>query len=272
MLLAALLFAIVQGITEFLPVSSSGHLRVTALLTGTPADGLFTVAVLHVVTATAAILYYRRAYWLAIRNVWKPGLPRGFALRYAAAQLATAAIALPLALGLAHTVVYRWWLSAWLIGAMMVVNAVVLVAAPRGNDFTDEEILPTLSWRAFLLVGLAQGISVVPGLSRSGLTVAAGLRLGLSRDSAVRISLLLAPPVMLAAAIVWSVQTWPEPLRWVASWQSAITLAGMVIATFAIAMGTLHWVVIWVRCGRLWWFAPWSAAAGVVTLIIAAVR
>ena len=146
MLLAALLFAIVQGITEFLPVSSSGHLRVTALLIGTPADGRFTVAVLHVVTATAAILYYRRAYWLAIRNVWKPGLPRGFALRYAAAQIATAGIALPLALGLAHTVVYRWWLSAWLIGAMMVVNAVVLVAAPRGNDFTDEEILPTLSY------------------------------------------------------------------------------------------------------------------------------
>ena len=119
-------------------------------------------------------------------------------------------------------------------------------------------------------MGLAQGVATLPGLSRSGLTVAAGLQAGLSRADAASLSFLLAPPVIVAAAIFWSAQTWPEPLRLFASWQTAAAMLGMMAITFLIALAALHWVVAWVRAGRLWWFAPWSALLGIATLAMAA--
>ena len=276
----ALLFAVVQGVTEFLPVSSSGHLVLLALILGGDGEPLFVVSALHVATALAAVIYYRRAYRQAVWGLWQPGPRRRFALRYLAAQASTAAIALPLVWALTQTPAEQWRLSAGLLGGMMLLNAVILLTAPRGaaaasgetlpHDTLPHDTLPQLTWRSAAWVGLAQGAATLPGLSRSGLTVAAGRHAGLSRGEAASLSFLLAPPVILATAVFWSAQVWPEPLALFASWQAAGPMLGMAVITFFIALAALHWVVSWVRAGRLWWFAPWSAVLGIATLATAA--
>lgn len=272
MLLTALLLAVAQGVAEFLPVSSSGHLALLTLLLGADGEPLFVITALHAATALAAVVYYRRAYWRALQGVYQAGPRRRFIRKYAGAQAAAALVGLLLTLLLLYTPLEQWRLSAWLLGGMMLLNAAALLLAPRRPDTVSDagHALPRLTWRSAAWVGLAQGVATIPGLSRSGLTVAAGLQAGLSRADAASLSFLLAPPVIVAAAIFWSAQTWPEPLRLFASGPAAGTMLAMMAITFLIALAALHWVVSWVRAGRLWWFAPWSALLGIATLAIAA--
>ena len=278
--LAALLFAVVQGATEFLPVSSSGHLLLLAILVGDGGEPFFTAAMLHSATALAAVIYYRRACGQMARGLWRAGPARRFLWRYALAQAATAAVALPLFFVLTRTPAAQWRLSLWAIGVAMLVNAVVLLLAPRGGDGGGNGSgggapaaghgLPGPRWRAALWVGLAQGIAVLPGLSRAGLTVAVGRRAGLDGAAAAGFSFLLAPPVILAAAALWTIQTWPEPKIGLADGQSAGVALAMGAVAFGIALGAIHWTASWARAGRLWWFAPWNAAVGIGALAAAA--
>ena len=280
--LTALLFAVVQGATEFLPVSSSGHLLLLAILVGAGGEPFFMAAMLHSATALAAVIYYRRACGQAARGLWRAGPARRFLWRYALAQAATAAVALPLFFILTRTPAAQWRLSLWAIGVAMLVNAVVLLLAPRGADGSGDgsaatsgapaagAVLPGPGWRAALWVGLAQGIAVLPGLSRAGLTVAVGRRAGLDGAAAAGFSFLLAPPVILAAAALWTIQTWPEPKSGLADGQSAGMALALGAVAFGIALGAIHWTASWARAGRLWWFAPWNAAVGIGALAVSA--
>ena len=112
---------------------------------------------------------------------------------------------------------------------------------------------------------------MLPGLSRAGLTVAVGRRAGLDGAAAAGFSFLLAPPVILAAALLWTIQTWPEPKSGLADGQSAGAALAMGAVAFGIALGAIHWTASWARAGRLWWFAPWNAALGAGALAVAAV-
>lgn len=271
MLLSALLFAVAQAITEFLPVSSSGHVALLAQLVNAPADRVFVATALHIATAVAAVVYYRRRYWQAIRELGTPRRRPGLALRYGLTQTITGVIALLFVLALNQPGLYEWWVSAWFVGIMMLVNAVVLAAAPAGRIAPDDGRMPDPSWRAALVVGAAQGIALAPGLSRSGFAIAAGLTAGLDRSAAVHFGMLLAPVVILASAVSQAVRIWPEPLLLFGSWQLVGIVAAMLVATFVIALGALRWVVAWTRAGRLRWFAPWSAAVGLGALVFAAV-
>ena len=272
MFLTALLFALVQGVTEFLPVSSSGHLFLLALVLGEERQTLLMISLLHVVTAAAAIAYYRGQYVQAVSGIRQGGEGRRFAWRYAGTQVVTMMMSAPLG-------VLLWLLSQteadylrydWVLGGMMLLNAVILLTAPRRDDEASEGTLPALTWRATAWVGVAQGIAALPGLSRSGLTVAAGLRAGLSPSHASSFCFLLAPPIMLAPALYHMVVAWPEVSAWVSSWQSAAATLVVILVTFLVALGSLRWTVSWVRAGRLWWFAPWSALAGIAALAAAA--
>ena len=271
MLLTALLFALAQAVTEFLPVSSSGHLALLSQLIDAPADRVFVATVLHIATAVAAIVYYRRRYWEAIKDLGTPRRRPGQVLRYGLTQIITGVIASLFALALNQPALYEWWVSAWFVGAMMLVNAAVLAVAPAGRRAPDDGRMPYPSWRAALMVGAAQGIALAPGLSRSGFAIVAGLAAGLDRGAAVHFAMLLAPVVILASAIGRATQVWPEPLLVFGSWQSALIMAAMLAATFVIALAALRWTVAWTLGGRLRWFAPWSAALGIAALVFAAI-
>ena len=263
-LVSGLLLALAQGATELLPVSSSGHLVLLGVLLGTDGDPFLVIGWLHLATGVAVVSYWRRLYWQALRGIWHPGPCRRFLVRYLAAQGATGVVGLPLLV-----VASEWGAAPGLVGAGMLVNAAILLLAPRrghsGGDDDDGQ-LPVLDWRTSVLVGLAQGAAALPGLSRSGLTMAAGLQAGQSAGDAARLSYLLAGPAMLGAA-VFAVGASGEGVS--VSGTSAAVALGMALAAFAVALGAVRWAMAWVSAGRLWWFAPWSGGLGSIVLALA---
>ena len=280
-LLPGLLLALAQGATELLPVSSSGHLVLLGILLDVESEPFFVISWLHLATGLAVVTYWRRLYGQALRGIWRQGPRRQFLMRYAAAQGATGAVGLPLLLVLSWAPASEWGASLWLVGAGMLVNAGALLWAPRrghqaggGDGDDDAEALPGLEWRAAVLVGLAQGLAALPGLSRSGLTMAAGLGAGLAPGDAARLSYLLAGPVMVGAALFWGIRAGSDAAALFADGASADATSAAVAlimgaVAFAVALGAVRWAVLWVGAGRLWWFAPWSGVLGIIVLALA---
>lgn len=209
-LVHALALALVQGFTEFLPISSSGHLILVPELLGWPDQGLgFDIAV-HLGTLVAVIAYFRRELRAMAAALRKPGTA-DFDL---AVKLVIATIPAGLA-GLAFANVVETTLrSAAVIAATTAGFGVVLWVADRFSRGTGDE--RGLDRRGALAIGVAQALALIPGTSRSGITMTAGLALGLSREAASRFSFLMAIPAIAMAAAWQSLQflSSPEPVPW----------------------------------------------------------
>lgn len=196
----ALILALVQGLTEFLPISSSAHLLFPSLLLGWPDQGLaFDVAV-HFGTLLAVVLYFRRDLWiLAVDGVHALSQRR---------HNAGSREILFLALATVPAVVVGFMLNDYMdslrtipvIASTTILFALLLGWADRKAATQGKEAVN--SWSAALFIGLAQAIAPIPGTSRSGITITAGLMLGLSRQAAARFSFLLSIPVILGAALL----------------------------------------------------------------------
>ena len=188
----AVLLGVLQGVTEFLPVSSSGHLALAqALVPGFHQPGVVFDATLHVGTAMAVLWFERRNLreWIRTAEGWRLLALLGLG------TLATAVLAFPLR-SFAEAAFSR---PVW-IGIFLVVTGVVVLGTRLlgGGDTSGG----TTSWKQVAAVGLVQGLAVFPGISRSGLTIAAGLGVGLDRSWAARFSFLLAVPAILGATLV----------------------------------------------------------------------
>ena len=223
--------AVLQGLVEFLPVSSSGHLILVPALLGWPDQGLgFDIAV-HVGTLAAVGIYFRRELVDLGRALFQPDSRDG----KLAWSIIVATVPLVLAGLLFGDDVARGLRSPAVIAAATAGFGVVLWLADRyGRNDRDEH---DLGWAQVLLIGVSQALALVPGTSRSGITMTMGLALGLSRVAAARFSFLLAVPA-IAAAGSWQVVEFasaPPPIRWgtlaVAAAIAGVT-AFLVIATF----------------------------------------
>lgn len=199
-----LVLALIQALTEFLPVSSSGHLVLASELFGWEYQGLAFDLALHFGTLIAVMAYFRREVTEIIVETlrWRPGKPLndtqrlsfGIALGTIPAGLAG------LALGDAGAMLLRHPL---MIAANLVVFGALLwfadVHSRRVAAKDDENALSRITFGKALLIGCAQALALMPGTSRSGATMTAGLLLGLPRTSAARYSFLLSIPVMVVA-------------------------------------------------------------------------
>ena len=196
----AVVLAVVQGLTEFLPVSSSGHLILVPRLLGWPDQGLaFDVAV-HVGTLLAVLLYFRRDLWPLLRGLlrWLSG----------DRQDAEGRLAVNLLLGTIPVGIVGLFLSRWIeanlrspfvVAFQLAVFGIVLWLVDRFGRRSRGEFEVTLPQA--LLIGLGQALALVPGTSRSGITMTMGLLCGLTRDAAARFAFLLAiPGIGLAGA------------------------------------------------------------------------
>jgi len=196
-----LVLAIVQGITEFLPISSSAHLILVPVLLGWQDQGLaFDVAV-HVGTLSAVVLYMRREVWLMTRDWLGSTGFTGNRQSTVHSQLAWGVIiaTVPVAVAgfLVNGVVENHLRSPLVIAATTIVFGVALAWADRrGKGQRDET---QLGLKDYLLIGIAQAVALIPGTSRSGITITAGLLLGLDRQAAARFSFLLSIPTITAA-------------------------------------------------------------------------
>jgi undecaprenyl-diphosphatase len=188
----ALLLGLLQGVTEFLPISSSGHLALAQMLIpGFAQPGVFFDAMLHLGTAGAVVWYERHqiASWI------HSATGRRMLALLAVGSVAFAVIALPL-----RDLAIVSFLNPFVVGVALIVTGAV-VGSTRflaGGMRTEAD----MTWRHAAAVGLVQGLAIFPGVSRSGLTIAAGLGCGLERSWAARFSFLLSVPAILGVAFV----------------------------------------------------------------------
>lgn len=253
---SAILLGCLQGLTEFLPVSSSGHLALAQLLMpGFQQPGLVFEVALHLGTTVAVLALEWRRIWDAFRGRYLVRL----AGQLVVATLATAALALPL-----RRTAEGAFEQPLVVAAGLALTGVLLLLGTRlgcGSWGPDDG-----PWRAALLVGLAQGVAVMPGISRSGATIVAGLHGGLERRWAADFSFLLSVPAIVGAALVegWShrdaLASAPSSLWWVAG--------GGAVAAAVVGGVALLAVRRLVHSGRLHLFAYYVLPLAAVTVAL----
>ena len=201
----AVILAIVQGLTEFLPISSSAHLALSPVLLGWPDQGLaFDVAV-HVGTLTAVLMYYRRDLF-SMASSWLGSLVGKGQDSDSQMVWYIALATLPVAVvgWLGRGLIEQELRSLLVIATTTLVFGLLLgIADLRARD--KSKAVP-LSLSIAFLIGLAQALAPVPGVSRSGVTITAALLLGMDRQSAARFSFLLSIPVIVSAGGMMSSQ------------------------------------------------------------------
>jgi undecaprenyl-diphosphatase len=254
-------------------VSSSGHLAVGQLmLFGGEVGGgltdrpLLLEVLLHLATLLAVVAVYRRDVLLAIRGAGRGlvALLRG-RLGRAAGEDDGVNLALCVVAGLVPTAA---------LGLLLREPAALLSGSPLGLGLTFLAcaclLIATrwwpggsrrLDWKLGLLIGVVQGLAVLPGISRSGATIAAALALGLGREEAARFSFLLSIPAIIGAAVL---ELDFEALT--AAERAPAFAAGAAVA-FAVGLGALLLLIRLVRSGRLWVFAPYVTAVAVFSLV-----
>ena len=258
----SLVLGVIQGITEFLPVSSDGHLNLATNLfawsRGVGVDGakaLFFDVMLHVGTTLAIILRHRKIGWQGARGLLgardvADGYRRGPVVRVCLLAVAgTAPLAIDLVLKKKIEAMFE---GLWPTAAGFLISAAMLAIAARLDRRNPGRKGPAETrYLDAVLIGLAQSLAPLPGVSRSGLTVAAALALGLNRVWAVQFSLLLAIPA-IAGATLWELRkvdptflTADAITRTIA----AASLAGVV------GYASIVWLARVVRSGKLWYFS-----------------
>ncbi len=198
-LIRGLVLGAVQGLTEFFPVSSSGHLILVPVLFKWPDQGLAFDTVIHLGTLLALLWFFRLELWsLAKRCVSGSAATRKAAWLFVAKVGIATLPALILAF-LFGDMVETTFRHAWLVAVNLVVWGMVLFWADRAAGSRPDSEVEKVSWKQALAVGLAQPLALIPGTSRSGITISAGLFSGLSRQAAARFSFFLSIPVTAAA-------------------------------------------------------------------------
>lgn len=232
-LLHAVILAVIQGFTEFLPISSSGHLVLAPHFLDWQDQGLaFDVAV-HLGTLIAVVLFFRKEL-LAMTAAWIRSVAGG--PRTPDSRMAWAVIwgTVPVAIAgfFVAGPVEDYLRSPPLVAATTAGFGVILWLADfRGRHERDEF---SLGWSDVLIIGLIQVLALIPGTSRSGITMTAGLLLGLTREASARFSFLLAIPVIIAASTLETVRLLESPAP--ADWKAlgAGTLVSAIVAYFTI--------------------------------------
>lgn len=258
---AAILGA-VQGLTEFLPISSDGHLAVTEALLGITQDNLALSVTLHLGTLLATLVFFRRAVQrllLQVGSVFRALLnDRGSLVNFdlwlvLVASLPTAVIGL-----LLRDAVEAWTRSPTAVALGFFGTAAALSSTARLRRGKREN--PSL--KSVFWLGVAQGFAVVPGLSRSGSTIAVALHTGLKPERAFELSMLISIPAVAGAILLEA----PSAVR---SEGSLGVLALGVVVAFGVGLLALRWLRHWVTQGKFSLFALWVIPMAMLTLATA---
>lgn len=241
--LDALILGIVQGLTEFLPVSSSAHLRILGpLLPGGGDPGAAFTAITQLGTELAVLIYFRKEV-LAMLRAWCTSLPMLLRRKPGHALQPDARLAWLVILGTIPICIFGLLLREWiettfrtlaLTAIMLIVFGVALGLAEKHG--LQQRRIGQLGWRDGILLGLAQAMALIPGVSRSGGTITAGLLLGMTREAAARFSFLLAIPAVLLSGFYQLIFK-REPMG-LEMW--LMTLTSTLVA-FAVGYAVIVW-------------------------------
>jgi undecaprenyl-diphosphatase len=253
-----ILLGLVQGLTEFLPVSSDGHLAVIGQVAGVRTPGVFVEVALHVATLGSILVVYGRRFWDLALGVLRR---QPDALRYAGLLLIGMIPAGIVGL-LLEDLIARAFDSLWMAGAGFLVTAAALWSTRSRARTIATTSRP--SPLGALIIGLAQALAPLPGVSRSGLTIGAGLWVGLGAVPAADFSFLMAIPLIAGAGLVEARHIGTD----VAQIGALPLLVGGVVA-FVSGVFAIRFLVALLRRGRFYAFAPYCVAIGLFTLAYA---
>ena len=238
----AVVLGVIQGLTEFLPISSSAHLAIFPKFFGWDDPGAAYTAVVQIGTELAVVLYFWRDIW-TIGSGWVRGVFSRDARERPEWRMGWFIIigSLPIVvLGvLLQSLIDREFRNLWVIGTTLVVLGVVLGIAERVGRKTRP--IEQLTWSHAVLLGLAQAGALVPGVSRSGATISMGLFLGYERAVATRYAFLLAIPAVVGAG-VYKLKDIPGGDN---SYGTGPTVIGTVVA-FVVGLAVIHWLLQYV--------------------------
>ena len=267
--LQALVLGLVQGLTEFLPISSSGHLRIVSeIFFGDDAGAAFT-AVTQLGTEAAVLIYFARDIGHLVVT-WFRGFRSAQVRATPDYRIAWLVIIGTIPIGvlgfLFEDQIQTSGRNLWVIGSTLIVFGLVLAAAERYGQ--QRRPLQQLTVTDGVVMGLAQAMALVPGVSRSGGTISAGLFLGLTRPTAVRYSFLLAIPAVIAAGLFQI----PDVFA-VGGPGLQPSVAQMVVATLIAAVvgyAAIAWLLRYVERHSVYLFVWYRLALGIVVLALLA--
>ena len=264
--LQVVVLSVLQGLTEFLPVSSSGHLAIASRLFLAEDAGASFTAVTQLGTEVAVLLYFARDI-ARIVKAWVIGLFNS-AVRDADYRLGWYVIIGTIPIGLLGLLfkdeIRTGARNLWLIATALIVFSTVIAAAEYFGR--QGRHVGQLTWRDSVTVGLAQCLALVPGVSRSGATISAGLFLGLDRELAARFGFLLAIPAVFASGLF----SLPDAFHPVGEGMSA-TGAQLLVATliaFVVGFAAVAWFLRFLVRHSMYWFVAYRVALGTVVLAL----
>lgn len=250
----AILFGLVQGLTEFIPISSTAHMVILGYILGVPTPGLTFEIFLHLASLLAVLIYFRKDLFQLTLGSYRSFLPgateehrtdRRVVIYLLVATLITGVLGLFLVNFLGDSIK-----SPTLVASALLLTAILLIVVERAKRLGDRGP-GNLRMLDAILIGLIQTAAVVPGISRSGSTLIAGLALGLNRVTAVRFSFLLSIPVLAGSSLVAIKDISAGDLTAI----SPLALGVSFFTSFLASMASIVWLIRMLKQQRLYWFS-----------------
>jgi undecaprenyl-diphosphatase len=263
-LLQAVVLGTLQGLTEFLPISSSAHLRIFPELFGWGDPGAAFTAVIQIGTELAVLIYFRHDIW-RIASAWLKSLFRPEYRGHFDARMGWFIIvgSLPIVvLGiLLKDIIEEDFRNLWIIGTMLIVMGLILGLADRIGS-TDKRI-KQITLKDSALMGAAQALALIPGVSRSGATLSMGRLLGYEREAATRYAFLLAIPAVVGAGL-FELKEIPDGDN-VYGWGPTIVAT---VVSFVVGYAAIAWLLRYISTHSYTPFVIYRVALGTATLVL----
>ena len=262
--LQAVVLGLIQGLTEFLPISSSAHLRILPEWFGWGDPGAAFTAVIQIGTELAVLLYFRHDIW-RIGTTWVKSLFQPEFRGHIDARMGWYVIigSVPIVvLGvLLKDVIEEDFRNLWIIATTLIVMGLVLGVADRTAK--QDRDLKQVGMKHAVLLGLAQALALIPGVSRSGATISMGLFLGLKREAATRFAFLLAIPAVVGAGVfeLKDIPNGDNNYGW------GPTLVATIVS-FLVGYAAIAWLLKYVSTHTYTPFVIYRVALGLLTLVL----
>ncbi len=265
-LLKAVFLGTLQGLTEFLPISSSAHLRIFPEILGWGDPGAAFTAVIQIGTELAVLLYFRKDIW-RIGSTWVKSLFRAEYRGHLDSRMGWYIIigSLPIVvLGIfLKDTIERDFRNLWLIGITLIVGGVILGIADRVSS--SDKRIKEISLRDAIYMGAAQALALIPGVSRSGATISMGRFLGYEREAATRYAFLLAIPAVVGAGLF--------ELKEIPHGENAYGVGPTIVATvvsFIVGYAAIAWLLRYVSTNSYLPFVIYRIGLGTLTIALVA--